>query len=357
MDERKEREFEGYWIGLRVLERLSERGTRLTSAEVAELLGARNVKGIGQVLSRTRFSLLLQGIRFDEAVQRRTVGGRVEWSAGPRIRQARHALEHTRREWAGIRPEDDVPVSDVAPTYQGPVLVLRALMSSGTVYRVDGGMAELDAILDDGWFERDDEALWSIGEVFIHRIEGPDSTRQPIPEGYGENGIWIRGAYDYADPRVASGIGTGHNPAILAWIGEAKWAERRIALVDAMRQVEKVRAGRMFLDKGGQDGWRDVVTEMRFPYVRWIGTLRDRRGPHRAPPLRMRLRCWYEIVILDATGKRTVLREEGWRGDAARTTDRALERWRNIRAAHENELVLVNEIRIAKRQPRPMAPE
>lgn len=54
MDEQKEKELEGYWIGLRVLKRLSERGTRLTSTEVAELLGARSVKGIGQVLSRTR---------------------------------------------------------------------------------------------------------------------------------------------------------------------------------------------------------------------------------------------------------------------------------------------------------------
>ncbi|MDE0190141.1 MAG: hypothetical protein OXQ90_02185, partial [Gammaproteobacteria bacterium] len=226
-----------------------------------------------------------------------------------------------------------------------------------TVYRVDGGMAELDEILDDGWFDTDDEALWSIGEIFVHRIEGSDGARQPIPEGYGENGIWIRGAHDYADPRGASGIGTGRNPAILAWIGEAKWAERRIALVDAVRQVQKVRAGRMFPRGEPQEGWRDVDVEIRLPYAKWVGTLRDRRGPHRTPPQRMRLRCWYEIVLSDAKGKRTVLREEGWRGDAARTTDRALDRWRNIRAAHKNELVLVNEIRIAKRQPRPMPPE
>ena len=356
MDERKERELEGYWIGLRVLEHLSDSDKRLTSAEVAELVGARSVKGIGQSLSRTRFSLLLEGIRFDEAVQRRTVGRRVEWSAGPRIRQARHALEHTRRSWVGVPPADDVPVEDVGATYQGSVLVLRALMSSGTVYRVDGGMAELDEILDDVWFERDDEDYWSIGEVFIHRIERPDGERQPIPEGYGENGIWIRGGHDYADPRAGSGIGTGRNPAILAWIGEAKWAERRIALVDAKRQVEKVRAGRMYLGEKGFDGWRDVDTEMRLPYVLWVGTLRDRPGPHRTPPLRMRLRCWYEIVISDAKGN-VLCSGRGLRGDAARTTDRALDRWRNSRVGRSNEMVLVNEIRIAKRQPRPMPPE
>ena len=44
----------------------------------------------------------------------------------------------------------------------------------------------------------------------------------------------------------------------------------------------------------------------------------------------MRLRCWYEVVIGTATGRRIVLREEGLRGDDARTTGRAIGRWRKM---------------------------
>ena len=55
--------------------------------------------------------------------------------------------------------------------------------------------------------------------------------------------------------------------------------------------------------------------------------------------------------------KRIVLREEGLRGDNARTASRAIERWRRSGARDRNELVVVREIRIAKRQPRPMTPE
>ena len=350
----EERQLAAFWIGIEILDRLANAGDRLTSAEVAALLGVRNVKGIGGALSQTRESLALAGIRFDEAVQRRAVSGRTEWFAGPRIHQARHVLEHQRRFWTS-NPEE-VPVTDVRPGHTGGVLVLRALATNGTVYRIDGGMAELDGILDDEWFDRD-EGLWAIGEVFIHRIESGDGGSHPVPEGYGENGIWIRGHYDYMDPQVPGAIGTGRNPSMLAWIGNARWIERRIALGDAARQVEAVRAGPVFLNDERPDRWRDVDTDRRFRYVRWIGGLRAGAVPSRAPPLRMRLRCWYEIVVSNAKGRRMVLREEGLRGDAARTTDRALDRWRSVRASSKNELVLVNEVRIAKSQPRPVPPE
>ena len=355
MDSEKDKQhLAGYWRGLRVLERLADGAPGLASTEVAAILGLRSVKGIGRSLLQTRESLALSGIRFDEAVHRRSVSGRTEWFAGPRIRQARHVLEHQRRFW--LANLDEVPLDDVGSAYRGDVLVLRTLTRNGTVYRFDGGMSELDENLDDDWFDRD-EGLWSIGEVFIDRIETAEGARRPVPEGYGENGIWIRGVDDYADPRVAGAIGTGRNPSMLAWVGNARWIERRIALVDAVRQIQAVRAGRTFLNEERRDGWRDVETGRPFRFVRWVGGLRDRRSPRRAPPVHMRLRCWYEIVISDAKGKRSVLREEGLRGDTARTTDRALDRWRNNRPERRNEMVLVNEVRIAKRQPRPMPPD
>lgn len=298
---------------------------------------------------------MLAGIRFDEAVHRRSVSGRTEWFAGPRIRQARHVMEHQQRFWLGN--QDEVPLEDVPSDHRGDVLVVRTLTKKGTVYRFDGGMAELDENLDDEWFDRDDEGLWSIGEVFIHGIETVGGARRPVPEGYGENGIWIRGDSDYADPRVAGAIGTGQNPSMLAWVGNARWIERRIALVDAVRQVQAVRAGRTFLDEERRDGWRDVETRQRFRFVRWVGGMRDRYPPRRTPPVRMRLRCWYEVVVSDAKGKRMVLREEGLRGDTARTTERAIERWRESHPERRDELLLVHEIRIAKRQPRPMPPD
>ena len=344
-----------YWSGLAILERLSETGTGLTSEEAAALLGTRSVKGIGAALSGTRLSLGEAGIRLDEAVRRRTVRGRSIWTAGPRIRQARHALEHTRRRWTRRERQDAVPVEEAPPGHPGPVLVLRALKSRGTVYRIDGGMVELDATLEDEWLE--DEGRGSLGEIFIDRIEpGADAGEHPVPEGYGENGIWVRGAYDYANPRVAGAIGTGRYSTMIAWIGEATWVERRVALVDAVRQVAEVRAEAGWLLAEVDEGrWRSVNEEGCFRYVSWIGA-RGISGPRSAPPLRMRLRCWYEIVIETTKRKRVVLREEGLRGDDARTTTRAIDRWRRTDAKHENEPVAVREVRIAKSQPRPMAP-
>ena len=357
MNKADEYDLARYWSGLAILERLSETGTGLTSEEAAALLGTRSVKGIGAALSGTRLSLGEAGIRLDEAVRRRTVRGRSIWTAGPRIRQARHALEHARRRWTRRERQDAVPVEEAPPGHPGPVLVLRALMSMGTVYRIDGGMAEFDAILEDERFAIEDEGRGSLGEIFIDRIEpGDDARERPVPEGYGENGIWVRGTHDYANPRVAGAIGTGRYSTMIAWIGEATWVERRVALVDAVRQVEEVRAeGGWLLPEEDEGRWRGVGEEECFQYVSWIGA-RGLGGPHSAPPLRMRLRCWYEIVIETTKRKRVVLREEGLRGDDARTAARAIDRWRGTDAKHENEPVAVREVRVAKSQPRPMAP-
>ena len=121
-----------------------------------------------------------------------------------------------------------------------------------------------------------------------------------------------------------------------------------------MRQVQEVRAGSLFLQPESPS-WRDVDVDKRFRYVGWMGTTaRGSRGPRSAPPLRLRLRCWYEIVIENARRKRIVLREEGLRGDEGRTAARAIRRWRMADPSRANELVGVVETRIGKRQPRPM---
>ena len=78
-----------YRAGLAVLDRLSEAKAGISSAEVAALLGARGVKGIGGAVLGTRVSLGAAGIRLAEAVRRRSVRGRTTWTAGPRIRLPR----------------------------------------------------------------------------------------------------------------------------------------------------------------------------------------------------------------------------------------------------------------------------
>ena len=356
MNRERERSLERMWAGLKVLDQLSRRKSGLASAEVAEIVGARNAKGIGGALSGTRSSLNLAGIRLDEAVRKRVVGGRTFWLQGPRIRQARHVLEQTRRTWNSRECGDPIPTEEVGDGYRGPVLVLRALRSRGGVCRVDGGLVGLDAILDDEHLEVENGQLETIGEVFIHCIEprngGLDSY---VPEGYEENGIWVRDAHDYAHPRVAGGIGTGRDPSLVAWIGEATIVEQRIALVDPVRQVLKVHASSGPLAVRRDHRWQALSKSRPLRYVSWIGA-HGYGASRSAPPLRMRLRCWYEIVIENANGRRFVLREEGLRGDDGRTSTRAIRRWRESQAGAPNQLVGVREIRIAKRQPRPMPP-
>ena len=344
--------------GLALLERLGQGAPGLTSEELRSILGARSVKGIGAALSGTRLSLRLEGIRLDEALVRRQVRGRSLWSVGPRIAQARHALEHARRMWTRRERKHRAPLEEAPPGHPGPVLVLRTLASRGATYAIDGGIAGLDARLDDEWFEFEAEAdgPGSVGEICIDRIEpGSDGRSHPVPEGYVENGIWVRGRHDYANPRVAAIMGRGQHSTLLAWIGEARWFERRIVLVDAVRQVQEVRAQGWLVHDEQRRRWHAAGGDTRFRYVEWIGS-GGPDGPSSAPPLRMRLRCWYEVVIETGAGKRVVLREEGLRGDDARTAARAIGRWRTRHARPANELVVVRGIRVAKRQPRPMPP-
>ena len=252
-----------------------------------------------------------------------------------------------------------VLTDEPAPSYRGPVLVLRALKLSGGMFRVDGGMAELDWLLDQETFDPVPEATyWRVGEVFVDRIEPAETTTDiSVPTGYEENGIWVRGDYDYAHPRVAGAIGTGHSPTIFTYIGEATWLERRMPLVDAKQQVDAVRTEGGHLSGGRKSSWRVVEQGRRFRYVNWISAGPDLRAHTSAPPLRMRLRCWYDVVLELPRGKRVVLHEEGLRGDEGRTASRAIERWRKIRGESAGRLVSVRDIRISRKQPRPMPPK
>ena len=178
MNDRGEFDVARYWAGLGLLERLSEIGAALTSEDVHASLGTRSVKGIGAALSGTRDSLGESGIRLDEAVRRRQVRGRTIWTAGPRIRQARHALEHVRRRWTRLERRerhDAVPLEDAPPGHSGPVLVLRALSRGERV--PDRRWDELD--FDDDGFGED-----RVGEIFIDSIEsGGGPAHTPFPMG------------------------------------------------------------------------------------------------------------------------------------------------------------------------------
>lgn len=354
MDESGERYLDKYWAGLAILDPLSVSGTTLTSEQVRTALGTRSVKGIGSALRPTRLALELAGIRLDEAVRKRSERGRTVWTGGPRIRQARHVLDRVRRDTTN-GPQDDSASEAPPKGYTGPVMVLRALKTRGELFEIYGGLGELDSVLDDPFLEIDG-GLETIGEVFIDRIEpGADGEEHAVPSGYGENGIWVRGVHDYAQPRVAGAIGTGRRPTVVARIAEATWVERRIALADAVRQIESLLARNWLSLRTPEAAWRHLEESKRFRYVDWIATgALEKRS---APPLRMRLRCWYEIVIETPRGRRVVLREEGLRGDDERTVGRATDRWRAGQAAEASPLVAIRELRIARSQPRPMPQE
>ena len=120
----------------------------------------------------------------------------------------------------------------------------------------------------------------------------------------------------------------------------------------ARHQVAKVLAENSWSFSGDAiERWRDIEEEACFRYVSWIGA-RGLDGPRRAPPLR--IRCWYEVVIETAKGRRIVLRDEGLRGDDVRTTSQAIGRWRKVQGKGTGEPIAVREFRIAKRQPRTM---
>lgn len=357
MDEMVDPVLAKYWAGLGVLERMLETGSTLTTEQLSTILGTKKVQGVGAALASTRFTLKQSGIRFDEAVTKQKVRGRTLWSQGPRIRQAIHVLEQARYQFASKGSEYDVPLESAEPDCSAAVLVLRALESRPAIFRIDGGLEELDAILQEDWIDVEDFGDGTVGEVFIERIEaGAVGGAHTIPEGCRENGIWVRGAHDYAETRVSGSMGSGRSPMI-ARLCRASWLERRVVLVDAERQVKKANADARwrFLDEAGQS-WRPAEPSRRFQYVQWIGAW-ESTFPDQAPPLRMRLRCWYEVVVQPAQGKPLVLREEGLRDDQERTASRAIARWREANALRANALVRVLDVRIAKRQPRPSPPE
>ena len=254
-----------YWAGLSLLDRLAQDGTELSSEDVCATLGTRSVKGIGAALSGTRQTLHAAGIRMEEATARRTVRGRSVWIGGSRIRQAMHVLEQERYRWTG-GGRDESATENVRPGETGPVLVLRALKCRGDVYWIAGGMAELDEILEDDLFEVRDARSETVGEVFAARIEpGEDGREHPVPDGYGENGIWVRGKHDYAEPRVPGAIGTELWSTMVAWVGKASWVERRLPFQDVRRQVAMVRAESSWSFAGDAIAqWRDVQPEARF---------------------------------------------------------------------------------------------
>ena len=337
-----------------MLERLVEPGSELSTEDLAGILRTKSVTGVGAALAGTRDSLRESGIRLDEALIKRSVRGRTVWSQGPRIQQTIHALRRHRHEFIGGDPDYDVPVEDVGPDYPGPVLVLRALKSRWEVFLIEGGLRELDDILNEEWFDFEQFKYESIGEVFIDRIEPREHRHaQPIPSGCEEDGIWVRGRYDYAEKRVPGAHIAGMSSDIHAWLHHATWVERRIVLVDAVRQVKRANLDELRgVLKDIDPGWRPVEPDRQFQYVKWVDSA-GVIGRGIAPPLRMRLRCWYEVVIETAAGTRFTLRQEGLRGDHERTAVRAIARWREKHAKSAGELVVVREVRVAKRQPRP----
>ena len=135
---------------------------------------------------------------------------------------------------------------------------------------------------------------------------------------------------------------------------ECAWFERRIALVDAKRQVDELNARAIYwLEK--TEGWTRLEAEAKHRHVLWIAADPDRR-PRNAPPLRMRLRCWREVIIEPLGGKPLRVMQEGLRGDDERTAARAIERWRGQDGSRERVPVNVQSAKIARRQRVPMPP-
>ena len=96
-----------------------------------------------------------------------------------------HVLEQERYRWTVGGGRNDLAIENAGAGETGPVLVLRALKSRGNVYRIDGGMAELDEMLEDGMFEIGDARSETIREIFVGRIEpGNVGERRPVPDRY-----------------------------------------------------------------------------------------------------------------------------------------------------------------------------
>ncbi len=340
--------------GLAVLERLAMPFASLESTEVARLLGAKGPKGIGSAFHSLRSTLENRGIAFHEAVRREPGRAGSVWTAGPRIEQARHVagLEWRLHEdpaafW------DGVPMETPGPAHVGPVLVLRALHSAGEIFAFPNFTTLVDVVDDRSVVNIPaDHRVRFLGEVFIHRIEpGHDGAFHRVPEGYGENGLWIRGGHDFCDegrvwdPGCDAALQGGE---VYALVCDMFWIERRVALVDAVRQWERAAVGAVH----DQEHWKPIRPGERFRTVGWIS--RDILKGRRPPPVFLRTRFWHDVHIVTDGGRRTVLREEGIRGDVDRTAVRAVMRWRRKRRSRSGMRVTIRSVGVSPRQPRPL---
>ena len=345
---------EKYEHALPILTHLATEGEPLSSAAVATMLGTRSVRGIGSALRPTRSVLGMAGIRLDEALTRQHKGRKAQWVGGPRVRQAEHVLRQRDERYERVPRDKTESLAPPHEGYRGPILVLGALVTRGYLYAMDGPLTTLDALLGADDFILGEEAYESLGEVFIDRIvPGDNGDAQPVPPGYEENGIWIRGEHDYADPKVAGAIGSGRWARMTAWIGRAWWIERQVMAGNVIEQKIEAGADRWEQAAEGPNGWKRVNDTEHFPFVYWIAGP-NMHGHRSAPPLRMRLRCWREVVIRTADNRAVKLKEEGIRGDDRRTARRAIARWREETSS--DEAVEVETVRVARQQPRPRDP-
>ena len=119
---------------------------------------------------------------------------------------------HEAREKEGAAPLD--PVTGWASQ---PVLVFRELKTYSAIYHIDDGMDELACILDDCAFEVDRDLGAHVSEVFIHGIfPGKGGGPLPIPKGYEEGGLWVRGQFDHTTRVAPTNLGRDRSPEIAA---------------------------------------------------------------------------------------------------------------------------------------------
>ena len=186
------------------------------------------------------------------------------------------------------------------------------------------------------------------GEVFIERIEpGEDGRKIAIPGGYQENGTWVRGTFDQHTVHEGGPEGAG-----VGLVCEGAWFERRLALVDATRQVDELHA-RALAMRETMGFWKRADETTGFRHVQWV-LLEPYKGPCSAPPLHLRIRCWREVVI-EPVGRAPVrMLEEGLWGDDERTAKGAVARWRTQAPSRAGVPVTVRSVSLAKKQPAPM---
>ena len=83
--------------------------------------------------------------------------------------------------------------------------------------------------------------------------------------------MWVRGRLDQHLPHEAGPKGAG-----VAYVREGAWFERRLALVDARRQVDELNARALAL-RETTAFWKRVEEATRFRHVQWVAETDD--GP------------------------------------------------------------------------------